>query len=84
MSKSIITISNLHIYYNNNEILKNINLNIKEGDFIYLIGETGSEKVIIEIIIQRGWFPERKYPNQILIYQRLKIEILHTSEENWE
>ena len=44
MSKSIITISNLHIYYNNNEILKNINLNFKEGDFIYLIGETGSGK----------------------------------------
>jgi len=44
MSKPIIRISNLQIYYNNNEILKNINLDIKEGDFIYLIGETGSGK----------------------------------------
>ena len=44
MSKSIISISKLHISYHNNEILKNINLDIKEGDFIYLIGETGSGK----------------------------------------
>ena len=45
MNKSIISISKLHISYNNNEILKNINLDINEGDFIYLIGETGAEKV---------------------------------------
>jgi len=44
MNKPIISINNLHISYNENVILKNINLNINKGDFIYLIGETGSGK----------------------------------------
>ena len=44
MNNPIITISDLHISFKNNEILKNINLTINEGDFIYLIGETGSGK----------------------------------------
>ncbi len=44
MNNPIITISDLHISFKNNEILKNINLDINKGDFIYLIGETGSGK----------------------------------------
>ena len=44
MNNPIISINNLHISYNENVILKNINLNINKGDFIYLIGETGSGK----------------------------------------
>ena len=44
MNSPIISITDLHISYKNNEILRNINLNINEGDFVYLIGETGSGK----------------------------------------
>ena len=44
MNSPIISITDLHISYKNNEILRNINLKIKEGDFVYLIGETGSGK----------------------------------------
>ena len=60
MNNPIITISDLHISFKNNEILKNINLNINEGDFIYLIGETGSGKSSLlkslykEIDFQKG------------------------------
>ena len=54
MSKSIISISKLHISYNNNEILQNINLDIKEGDFIYLIGETGSGKSSLLKALYKG------------------------------
>ena len=60
MNNPIITISDLHISFKNNEILKNINLNINEGDFIYLIGETGSGKSSLlkslykEINFQKG------------------------------
>ena len=60
MNNPIITISDLHISFKNNEILKNINLNIDEGDFIYLIGETGSGKSALlkslykEINFQKG------------------------------
>ena len=61
MNNPIITISDLHISFKNNEILKNINLNINEGDFIYLIGETGSGKSSLlkslykEIDFQKGF-----------------------------
>jgi len=61
MNKPIITISDLHISFKNNKILKNINLNINEGDFIYLIGETGSGKSSLlkslykEIDFQKGF-----------------------------
>ena len=60
MNNPIITISDLHISFKNNEILQNINLNINEGDFIYLIGETGSGKSSLlkslykEIDFQKG------------------------------
>lgn len=60
MNNPIITISDLHITFKNNEILKNINLTINEGDFIYLIGETGSGKSSLlkslykEIDFQKG------------------------------
>ena len=61
MNNPIITISDLHISFKNNEILKNINLNINKGDFIYLIGETGSGKSSLlkslykEIDFQKGF-----------------------------
>ena len=61
MNNPIITISDLHISFKNNEILRNINLNINEGDFIYLIGETGSGKSSLlkslykEIDFQKGF-----------------------------
>jgi len=61
MNNPIITISDLHISFKNNEILKKINLNINEGDFIYLIGETGSGKSSLlkslykEIDFQKGF-----------------------------
>ena len=61
MNNPIITIADLHISFKNNEILKNINLNINEGDFIYLIGETGSGKSSLlkslykEIDFQKGF-----------------------------
>ena len=60
MNNPIITISDLKISFKNNEILNNINLNINKGDFIYLIGETGSGKSSLlkslykEIDFQKG------------------------------
>ena len=54
MNKSIISIKNLHISYKENVILKNINLNINKGDFIYLIGETGSGKSSLLKALYKG------------------------------
>ena len=44
MNNPIISISDLNISYKDKEVLKNINLEINEGDFIYFVGDTGSGK----------------------------------------
>jgi len=44
MSTSIASLKNVNIFQEKNMILKNINLEVKRGDFIYIIGKTGSGK----------------------------------------
>ena len=43
-SKNIITINELDVYQIDKLILKNVSFNVKNGDFVYLIGKTGSGK----------------------------------------
>ncbi len=42
--KNVVSLQNADIYQADNLILKNVNLNIKEAEFTYLIGKTGSGK----------------------------------------
>jgi cell division transport system ATP-binding protein len=44
MPKNIISIEDANIYQEKNLILKKVNLNIKQGDLVYLVGKTGSGK----------------------------------------
>lgn len=44
MSKSILNIEEVSIFQQDEIIFENININIDKGDFIYLIGKTGSGK----------------------------------------
>lgn len=44
MSKSILSLRNVNIYQEKNIVLSNVNLEVKQGDFIYVIGKTGSGK----------------------------------------
>ena len=87
MNKSIISIKNLHISYKENVILKNINLNINKGDFIYLIGETGSGKSsllkalykgvdISEGIIEVGEFNLNTIKKNKIAYLRRELGII--------
>jgi cell division transport system ATP-binding protein len=41
---SIVSISNANIYQSGNLILSNVNLTIDEGEFVYLVGRTGTGK----------------------------------------
>ena len=43
-SEEILTLKDVAIYQSNRLILHNINLNISNGEFIYLVGKTGSGK----------------------------------------
>ena len=42
--KSIVSISNANIYQGKNLILSHVNFEVQKGEFIYLIGKTGSGK----------------------------------------
>ena len=44
MNKNIISLEGVNLYQEERLIFENINLSIKEGDFVYLVGETGSGK----------------------------------------
>lgn len=44
MSDVILSLNNAQIYQRENLVLSNVNLEIKKGEFVYLIGKTGSGK----------------------------------------
>jgi len=44
MSRPIVSLHNVSVFYKNKMVLSNVNLNIKSGEFVYLIGKTGSGK----------------------------------------
>lgn len=58
--KEILRVNNLSFGYDDNQVLKNLNLTINEGDFVAIIGENGSGKttlfklIINELIPQEG------------------------------
>lgn len=44
MTESVVSLNDLSIFQKNNLVLANVNLNINTGEFVYLIGKTGSGK----------------------------------------
>ncbi|RXP46564.1 ATP-binding cassette domain-containing protein [Lutibacter sp. HS1-25] len=44
MSKVVLSLKNAEIFQRENLVLSNVNLHLNEGEFVYLIGKTGSGK----------------------------------------
>ncbi|HRG58480.1 MAG TPA: ATP-binding cassette domain-containing protein [Bacteroidia bacterium] len=44
MNSNVIEIKNVAVYQGPNLVLSNVNINVKKGEFLYLIGKTGSGK----------------------------------------
>jgi cell division transport system ATP-binding protein len=44
MSKTILSLQDVTIYQEGNKILSNVNLNVNPGEFLYIIGKTGTGK----------------------------------------
>jgi len=44
MSETVLSLKNVTIYQENRVILSHVNLDVKEGEFLYIIGKTGTGK----------------------------------------
>ena len=44
MPEKIVELRNVNIYQGNNLVLQNVNINIEKGEFVYLVGKTGTGK----------------------------------------
>ena len=44
MSQSIIELRNVNIYQSNSLILRDVNISVDKGEFVYLVGKTGTGK----------------------------------------
>ncbi|MES2646078.1 MAG: ATP-binding cassette domain-containing protein [Bacteroidota bacterium] len=44
MSEIVVDLRNVNIYQGNNLILQNVNLEVRKGEFVYLVGKTGTGK----------------------------------------
>jgi len=44
MPETVISLKNVNIYQGNNLILKDVNFDINKGEFVYLVGKTGTGK----------------------------------------
>lgn len=44
MSETVVSIRNANIYQGNNLILKDVNFTVKRGEFVFLVGKTGTGK----------------------------------------
>ncbi len=44
MPQSIIELKNVNIYQSNSLILSDVNINVEKGEFVYLVGKTGTGK----------------------------------------
>tara|TARA_B100001093_G_scaffold331603_1_gene316622 strand:- start:29810 stop:30514 length:705 start_codon:yes stop_codon:yes gene_type:complete len=86
-NKLMIEVENLNIFQNNYQIFDNVNLKISTGEFIYLIGDTGSGKssllksLYAEIkpksgSIKVGEFKIHKIKDQDIPFLRRKIGIV--------
>ncbi|RZK01997.1 MAG: ATP-binding cassette domain-containing protein, partial [Flavobacterium sp.] len=44
MAETIIEITNANIYQGDNLVLQDVNLHVGKGEFVYLVGKTGTGK----------------------------------------
>ena len=44
MAETIVSIRHANIYQGNNMVLQDVNLNVNRGEFVYLVGKTGTGK----------------------------------------
>ena len=44
MAETVISLENVNIYQGQNLVLENVNFTVEKGEFVYLVGKTGTGK----------------------------------------
>lgn len=57
----MITAKNIHKYYDNLHVLKGVDLHIKQGEIVSIVGASGAGKTTLLQILGTLDFPEKKY-----------------------
>lgn len=57
--QSVIEFNNVTVSYNHNPVLNNVNFSLENGEFTYLIGQTGAGKSSFLRLIYRDLLPDR-------------------------
>lgn len=73
MSTPVLVLSEAQIYQRENLILKNVNLEIHKGEFVYLIGKTGSGKSSLMKTLY-GDIPLKEGDGSIVDYDLAKLK----------
>ncbi|MDV7185800.1 ATP-binding cassette domain-containing protein [Lutibacter sp. TH_r2] len=73
MSEAILTLQNAQIFQRENLVLKDVNLKIDKGEFVYLIGKTGSGKSSLMKTLY-GDLPLEKGSGSIVGYDLKKLK----------
>lgn len=87
MANEVITLTNADIYQKDSLVLSDVNFSIKEGEFVYLIGKTGSGKssllktLYADLWLEKGTgtvagFQLEKITHKEVPYLRRKIGII--------
>ena len=90
MSKTIVDLKDVSIFQKKNLVLSDINLTIEKGDFVYLIGKTGSGKssllkvLYVDLTLQKGSgkvvdFDLSSLKESEIPYLRIKIGIFFSN-----
>ena len=63
----MIIAENIHKFYDNNHILKGINLNIEEGEIVSLVGASGAGKTTLLQILGTIDICDKNYSSKLIL-----------------
>ena len=78
MSQLVLSLQNVTIYQENKVILSQVNLEVNHGEFIYIIGKTGSGKSSL-LDSYEAKYSNKKFLHIFLKFQTLQNHFPHSA-----